>query len=136
MDEFARHEKAANAVPYQEGGLAYGFNPNALSGCAPRVSVCKSHACACCQCHCCACAASSHTPPSALAAHHRFVTNSSPPAANNTISFKPAHNQDLAPELTSFTHQRIARRNAHKHQIDYMINIRPDCETMNQTLRP
>jgi len=64
-----------------------------------------------------------------------FTTNTEKPVYTHT-SFKPCRNPDLAPDPISITHPIIAKRNAHRNKIDYMSTIRPDVETMNQTMRP
>lgn len=65
---------------------------------------------------------------------HRYASNTDR-ACYTTTSFRTGHNPELAPSTSVITHPVISKRFLHKHKIDYMSNIRPDTETMNQTLR-
>lgn len=51
------------------------------------------------------------------------------------LSFKTGHNEKLGIDPSTLSHPLLAKRYMHKHKLDYMATIRPDCETTNQTQR-
>ena len=76
-----------------------------------------------------------HTPrPRPCPRTFSYVTNSSK-AAYTLTSFKEGHNQDTQPCKDALAHPTLQRHYMHKHRIEYMSAIRPDAQTMNQTLR-
>ncbi|KAL6754359.1 hypothetical protein V8C86DRAFT_2704290 [Haematococcus lacustris] len=63
-----------------------------------------------------------------------YASNTAP-AVHSMNSFNNGHNSIAAPHPTSLNHPWLSKRFMHKDKIEYMAAIRPDCETMNQTLR-